>query len=480
MASLLRVALAVGTDEITAVLPGGETLTVGVQIPHGADDPSPALRQGLGRLEDALRASAGTPAEAELGARLVVALLPPLSEARIVALPPLRPDETDAVLRREAPRHFLGRGRPLVVAGARFGAAPPDAPSPVLATAASRPLLDALHRATEARGWRLERIVAAHAAWTHALREAFPATATAAAEEGAAHAAPSVRLLVAILGDTAHLVRMTGGHADGVRRVPSGDLAALVQAAGNDPGRALLLADEGATGPLAAALKDAGWVVAPPKGEATGAAVAAALHAEAALPELVPAALVRVRAERSRRTTTRLLAASVMVLAASAVVHLWGAAQAYRSVQAERAELRQAVRPALAARDSLDDINLRLEGLRSLGRESARWTFSLVELAMLLPSDTHLISLRAAGDTAVVEAVGGRAGDALAALRAAPTLRDVRIEGQIQRDLEGGTTSRERFTLSAVLAPEAPVTAAAAASSGVVTPAALRDSGGAP
>jgi len=474
MSRVLRVSLAVGSDGFTAVLPGGETLTVAVQIPLGvADDPSAALRQGLGRLEDALRRLAETPAEIELRAHLVVALLPPLSEARIVELPPLRPEETDAVLRREAPRHFLGRGRSLVVAGERFGAARQDAaPSPVLTTAASRPLLDALHRAAEARGWKLERIVPAHAAWIHALQESFPATA----EEDAADAEPSVRLLVAVQGDTAHLVRMTGRRMGTIRRVPAGDAAALVEAAGNDPGRALLLADEGAPAGLAAALKNAGWVLAPPTGETASARVAAAVHAQAALPELVPAALVRVRAERSRRATIRLLAASVVVLAASAVVHLWGTAQAYRSVQTERAELRQAVRPALAARDSLDDINVRLDGLRSLGRESARWTFSLVELAMLLPSDTHLISLRAAGDTAVFEAVGGRAGDALAALRAAPTLRDVRIEGQIQRDLEGGTTSRERFTLSAILAPEA----AAAAASGAVLPAALRDSGGAP
>jgi hypothetical protein len=88
-----------------------------------------------------------------------------------------------------------------------------------------------------------------------------------------------------------------------------------------------------------------------------------------------------------------------------------------------------------------------------MGRASARWTFSLVEVSVLLPSETHLVSLRAAGDTAVIEAEGGRAGDALAALRTATTLRDVRIEGTIQREIEDGTASGERFTLSALLAP---------------------------
>jgi hypothetical protein len=98
-----------------------------------------------------------------------------------------------------------------------------------------------------------------------------------------------------------------------------------------------------------------------------------------------------------------------------------------------------------------------LAALESLGRESTRLTFSLVELSVLLPPETHLLSLRAAGDTAVVEAAGGRAGDALAALRAAPTLRDVRIEGPIERDMEDGATSQERFTLSALLSRSAPV-----------------------
>jgi hypothetical protein len=138
------------------------------------------------------------------------------------------------------------------------------------------------------------------------------------------------------------------------------------------------------------------------------------------------------------------------------VVHLWGTINEVRRVEQERAELRESVMPAVEARDSLDRMTERLANLDALGRESSRWTFSLVELAVLLPPETYLISLRAAGDTAVVEAAGGRAGDALAALSNAPSLRDVRLEGPIQRDLEEGSTSRERFTLSALLAPPTP------------------------
>src|SRR5690606_14695757 len=83
------------------------------------------------------------------------------------------------------------------------------------------------------------------------------------------------------------------------------------------------------------------------------------------------------------------------------------------------------------------------------------WTAFLVELSVLLPPETHLQSLRAVGDTVVIEGAGGRAGEALEALRATPLLRDVQLEGPIMRELEGGTTARERFTVSAVRVPEA-------------------------
>jgi hypothetical protein len=181
--------------------------------------------------------------------------------------------------------------------------------------------------------------------------------------------------------------------------------------------------------------------------------VTAALHGGDALPELIPTPLAAARQEHSRRTTVRMVGAAIVVLALAASVHLLGLVREYKAVRRERAELRAVVAPALAARDSLDAIDERLEELGALGEESARWTFSLVEMSVLLPDDTHLVSLRAAGDTAVVEAEGGRAGDALAALRTATTLEDVRIEGNIQREIEDGTASGERFTLSAVLKP---------------------------
>ena len=100
----MQIRIALGEGEITAVLPDRElTIPLDPIIRPRIEDPGPALRQGFGRLETELRREHG---EDRLtgGVRLQVALLPPLSETRLIELPPLRSTEVEAVLRRIAPR----------------------------------------------------------------------------------------------------------------------------------------------------------------------------------------------------------------------------------------------------------------------------------------------------------------------------------------------------------------------------------------
>ncbi len=452
----LRLDIALGPGAITAFLPAsGRELRVACALePGGAEDPGPALRQGLGRLEEAVRGELGLSGEApKERIRVRAVLLPPFCEARLVDLPPLKEEEIRTVLQRDAARHFVGRSRPLVVGGARpEGGEGHDGAPPVLAAAAPAHLLRAVQGAIEARGWELDRIAAGHGAWLRALLEGVPFP-PAGGEGGR-----GVRLLVAVTGETAHLVRMAGDTPERIRRVPTGSLEELVEAAGADPGWCLILAPGELRASLAVALKEAGWVIARP-GEEAGAEGEAARHAALAEPELLPPTLAEARRLRNRRLAVRLLAAAVLVIAGAGVVHLWGSARELRAVQHARAELGPDVGPALAARDSLDRITERIEDLESIERASARWTYSLVELSMLLPIETHIVSLRAAGDTVVLEASGGRAGDALAALERAPTLSEVQLEGAIQREMDRGATARERFTLSAILSDRAPVPA---------------------
>jgi hypothetical protein len=440
------IAVALGADGATVLAPGVEgALALPASLPAAAEDPAAALLDLFARIQEALAQPEALQGAAETRLRVRVSLLPPLCDAKLIPLPPLRPEETQGVLRRDAVRHFLGSSRPLIVGGERIQDGRSGAAGPVLAAAAPRSLVDALQRAVEARGWELDRIAPAHGAWLRALHSA----SAGAGGAGSQRAEAPVRVLIALLGDTAHVLRTVGGAAERIRRLPAGDTEGVLGAAGPEAGSALLLAEESEAATLAEALAGAGWVV--ERGDAGSARMAAARHAGEAAPELVPAPLAWARKERSRRTTVRMLAASIVVVAAAAVVHLLGTVREHRSVQRERAEIRSAVAPALAARDSLDRIAERVETLQALGREAARWTFSLVEISVLLPGETHLISLRAAGDTVVIEAEGGHAGDALEALRTATTLEDVRIEGTIQREIEDGSSAGERFTLSAVL-----------------------------
>jgi hypothetical protein len=441
-----KVGLALGVERSTLAL-GDDDIGIAIGVPP-TDDPVVAIRAVLAQAEQAMTTAGIDATDPSTRIKLEVALLPPLCDVRLVELPPMRPEEIDAVLRREAPHHFLGGNRPMVVGGERLGGK--DGGGSVLAAAAPRTLMDALQRAVEARGWDLERVVPAHASWLVALDDVVPASGH------------GVRAVVAVDGGTAHVVRLVGEAPQSLRRVPAADVTGVLEAAGeDDPGRVLVLAEAGAASALTSGFQAAGWGIAPsPSGKSTSPAAAAARHAAVALPELVPAPLAFARREKSRRLTVQMLAASVVMLAAAAVVHLWGTARQVRAVRQERAEISAAVAPALDARDSLDMLQGRIESLRSLGGEASQWTFSLVELAMLLPPETHLVSLMAKGDTAVVEAAGGRAGDALTALRNAPTLKDVRLEGAIERDIQNGETTGERFTLSALLA-HAPATGSA-------------------
>ena len=146
-----------------------------------------------------------------------------------------------------------------------------------------------------------------------------------------------MRVALAVLGGTAHLIRLAGRTPGQIRRVPAHDVVALLEAAGPAPGRTLLLADPAERTRLAPALERAGWTLVG-SGDSPTAPVEAARHADQASPELVPAPLALARKGRSRRITARMLAASVLTLAAAAVVHMLGTVRQYRAVQQERAE----------------------------------------------------------------------------------------------------------------------------------------------
>jgi hypothetical protein len=316
--------------------------------------------------------------------------------------------------------------------------------APVLAASAPAPLLDAVADGAQQCGWRLNAVVPAVAAWLHA------ASKHAARSGGASRDVA----FVAQEGASIHVGRASAntGTAVQLRRFASDsdDVSrAIADAIGDGPGDVLTFAAIDAAA-SAATLSARGWTT---RGADDDSAVAAAKHAEFAVPQLVSARARAARADRQHTLGNRMLAAAaVLLLAAVALLH-WGAHRELDRVRARRAAIADSVAPLLALRDSIAQLDARTRATEAVLTDVPHWSRTLYEVALLLPPDAHLTSINATGDTLVLEAEGARAGDVLEALRRSPTLRHVQLQGSVQRELEAGATAAERFAIQATLAP---------------------------
>lgn len=106
-----------------------------------------------------------------------VALEPPLVHVRRLMLPRLRRRELTAVLRRDAPRFFLGPAGARIVAGGYVSVSGADgragrrvSPAPVMAAAASATLVAAVRAAALESGWHVSTVAPAHASWFQGVR----------------------------------------------------------------------------------------------------------------------------------------------------------------------------------------------------------------------------------------------------------------------------------------------------------------------
>jgi hypothetical protein len=436
-----RIRMALGAGQITAIVPGSND-HITIPFTSSAElDSTDALCAALEQVRLQVSAASGLSLDR---VDLDLVLLPPLIEARLIPLPPLRKSEAELVIRRDAARHFVGGNGPRAFAirlatGARPGSAP------VLAVAASALLIEQLRRAAATLGWRVRAIVPALASWL-------------ALAERAGARTPFV--IVAEVGDTFQIIRGQGAPQQ-LRRVPRSSPAELWESIGAGPGRAFVLASAQDRPALERGLAAAGWQVERQSGHDADAAVVAARCAQRNDLELVPNSAVLERQQNQQRLALRLALAAFVLMASALVLELWGARRELGQLRAQRAAIREQVAPLLATRDSVDLLDQRSARVLGLESSAPQWTSALFDLAMLLPADTHLRSLSAQGDTLVIEATGDRAGEAIQALRSATTLRDVRLKGQVERELEDGATSLERFTVQARLVPRDSISRAA-------------------
>ena len=434
-AGKLRIGLAVARDAVTAVVHGVErTGAFHEPIPAGGND-SEGIGAAIGALARRMAQEFGDRAK---DARVHVALLPPHCDARLVQLPPLRPTEAVQVLRRDAARHFVGATGARVVSVLPNGATAEAKGRPILAAAASVSILEAIAGMVRAAGWTLRSIVPAQAAWI--------AGADRAEDD---RTGVRRRLIVAADTDAVHVMAVDSGVRD-LRRVPLAWPEELADAAGAGPGMAIVHADGITRDRIVKTLASAGWTI-HDRGQQDSAATAAAFFAERSPMELTPPSLMVERQRNDRRTAMRAAVAAILLLAVVAALELWGVQRELASVRARRAEIRNDVTPLLAVRDSLAVLQEWTARVQSVDDASPRWSRALFDIAMLLPEDSHLVILQTSGDTLRAEVIGARAGEALQALRPAMSLSSIRMEGVVERDLEEGTTSTERFRFTARL-----------------------------
>src|SRR5204863_74448 len=102
-----------------------------------------------------------------------------------------------------------------------------------------------------------------------------------------------------------------------------------------------------------------------------------------------------------------LAAAASLVLAAG--IDFWGLGRQLAAVRARRAGLAPQVAVAMRARDSLEAIVGSVGRLRTLKATSPQWSAFLTDLSDYLPRDAHIVTLRGAADSAVIEGIARQA-----------------------------------------------------------------------
>lgn len=370
------------------------------------------------------------------GRPLHLSLLPPLAQSRILEFPRLTSAELRAVLGRSVDRYFPGITEPQTtgaVALRRGG----KGPFPVLATTASAHTVEALLGAAENAGWVVATITAAAVSW--------PA--------GAVRVWPELRKgdagLIVIEDSVVHVHALTNGMVTKLRRVRL-DVWDSTMISSTGPVAVVGATEE--VSMLRAELCASGIaVLAPPEWSVTPAILAALGAPHGSALEVLPPRVYDARLSAARRLTRRLVGVAAALVFLAGAMHLWGLHREITAVEAERESIRADVQVAIEERELLDGLQARLAALSDLEGSSPRWSTVITELAVRLPRDAHIRSLRAVGDSLVLEGDATRSVGVFEALQQAPAFRSVRASApiqQVRREGEDGA-SVERFTLGA-------------------------------
>jgi hypothetical protein len=438
----IRTGVALSLTELCAAdvrLAGGAALHLPLDPPE-ANGSWPSLVTALRQLAERLDAVDG---------RLVVALMPPLTEVRRLDLPPLKRAQVLQLLSRNASRYFVTAREAQVVGTSIPRRASKSGPVPVLGAAASARLVSGISSAGKDAGWILEGVVPAEVGWSAAAGAIWPSLV-----KGTSH-------VLVHHDDRTDLLRVENGALAGVRRFRAGSLDAQLIAdalqESRSNGAAPRVATLGVAGPrqdLARALpRESAAINTPPNDWIATAGDPMVAAATFVTPDdaltLLTEGVAEVRARSGRRLTLMLFAASVVLLVGAALLQLWGVKRELAAVQAERARLRPQLQSTLAGRSTFEASNRKLASLFAAHREAPYLSGVIASVTDALPEGSYLLSFRARRDTLILDGLAKSSGEAFAALEAIPGLANVKSVGGVQRQLQDDGTALEHFTVQA-------------------------------
>jgi hypothetical protein len=163
--------------------------------------------------------------------------------------------------------------------------------------------------------------------------------------------------------------------------------------------------------------------------------------------EIVPDSVRRARLARERRIAAPLAAYAFIALVGAAVAFRWRLERQLSDVAARRSALQSHVSRAVTSRDSLQRNFELIAAVAEVERSAARWSAVLSRIALTLPEDAVLSSIRADADSLALDGQSSDASRVVSALRRAPGVKAARVTAPIVRESSVDSTSTERWHL---------------------------------
>lgn len=411
-----------------------------IDAPPGDGGAWTSLANALGDLAKAIGVSEGT---------LAVTLMPPLTEVRRLELPPLRDDELQRFLLRNASRYFVTARTPQVVGATPASRRARNAPMQMMTTSASARLVNAIRVAARQAGWNVVSVAPAESAWTAAALALWPTFAKSGGAALIAH------------DDRTDVLQIESGKLVGVRRFRAGAADAKFIAEALGPSLKVGIAGSSAMRrDLADALKRENVGVLTPVGEFASIGdradlLAAHFAGREVGPTLRGEEVVAAERAQSRRATWMVAGAAAALFVLAAGVELWGIHRQLGVTREARESLRPQLATTLVGRTTVDATARHLTALNAVDRTAPQWTSVIATLSAGITDDAYLTAVHARGDSLIIDGLAQHASRVFDALQQMKMLTDVKAAAPVRREQQEDGTTLDHFTIAARIATPA-------------------------